>query len=158
MAFANTFFPNTSEPLAQIKNNKNYIWPTQNPILVLKPFQQAAHPWLGGHTGIDIFVPDGSLLLAPGYGRIWFAGKVAGREVITLEVEGMLISFDAATTTLNTGEVVAKGQIFGISVDHHCGNNCLHLGLRVSGNYLNPLLLFQRIPYSEIKSRSLNDF
>ncbi len=137
-------------------NGKNYAWPLDTEIHILKQFQLFEYPWMGGHTGIDVRAIIGSNVRSPANGRVWFAGSVAGRKVLTLEIENFLLSFDSVSSTVSTGEVIHEGQIVATVLEKHCGPNCLHIGLRVSGNYLNPLLLFRQIPYSVIHSRSLD--
>lgn len=135
---------------------KKYAWPLENDVQVLKQFQLFEYPWRGGHTGIDVRAMNGSKVLSPANGKVWFAGSVAGREVLTLEIDNFLLSFDSVTPLVITGQSVQKGQVVANVTNQHCASNCLHIGLRVSGNYLNPLLLFRQLPYSVIHSRSLD--
>jgi murein DD-endopeptidase MepM/ murein hydrolase activator NlpD len=133
-----------------------YSWPLDTEIHILRQFQLFEYSWMGGHTGIDVRAIIGSNVRSPANGRVWFAGSVAGREVLTLEIDNFLFSFDSVSPTVTTGEEISEGQIVATVLGKHCGPNCLHIGLRVSGNYLNPLLLFRQIPYSVIHSRNLD--
>lgn len=132
---------------------KKYVWPLETQVQIEKPFQMFEYPWMGGHTGIDVKAFEGELIRSPSVGKVWFAGKVAGREVLTLEIDNFLLSFDSASALVSTGEVVVAGQIVAKVTTNHCGSECMHIGLRVSGQYMNPLLLFRDIPYSVIHSR-----
>ncbi len=129
-----------------------YQWPVDAPIQVLKPFSLGVEPWLGGHTGIDVRAGTGSTIRSPANATVWFAGYVAGRKVLTLEIDGFLLSFDAVEPFVKTGDQIRAGEAVAATVDYHCGKNCFHIGLRIQGDYLNPLLLFRSLPYSVVYS------
>jgi murein DD-endopeptidase MepM/ murein hydrolase activator NlpD len=56
------------------------------------------------------------------------------------------------TTTLTAGDPVARGEVIGelggATGAPHCSTPCLHLGARVDGAYVNPLLFLGGVPWS----------
>lgn len=107
-----------------------------------------AKNWQKGHRGVDLPVGDGGRLVSPADGRIAFAGKVAGKDVMTIRTdEGLLASLEPATTDLRPPMAVRRGQEIGTpsGVSDHCGSGCVHLGVREADRYIDPsLLLFGR--------------
>lgn len=116
------------------------------------PFEVVAHfdppeaKWLRGHRGIDLAAQVDQTVRAPAAGVIHFAGMVAGRPVLTIQLpNGDLVSMEPLDSDHRRGEQVAAGEKLGvITADPgHCApQSCLHVGLRRAGNYLNPLILW----------------
>jgi murein DD-endopeptidase MepM/ murein hydrolase activator NlpD len=61
---------------------------------------------------------------------------------------GVLSSFEPVSTTLVAGDRVARGQAIGVLLPGHCSSPCLHLGARIDGEYVNPLLFLGGVPWS----------
>lgn len=113
-------------------------WPVRDSPGVIRHFQAPLTPWGPGHRGIDLSATVGSAVLAPDSGRIYFSGDVAGRGVITIETaEGWLISMEPLVPEISRG-AVRKGQRLGVVAQGHCESGCLHIGLRVEGEYRSP--------------------
>ncbi|WP_420706465.1 hypothetical protein [Streptomyces sp. MspMP-M5] len=81
-------------------------------------------------------------------GRIAFAGTVAGRGVLTIEVADsghppLRTTYEPIRATARKGQHVAAGQPVGVLEDgpYHCRAPCLHWGLLRGTAYLNPLSL-----------------
>lgn len=108
--------------------------------------------WLPGHRGIDIAAGADSIIVASGSGKVHFAGKVGGKDVVSLEISAdahgeslgkktLIMTFEPAHAQLKTGDQVHAGEtvasITGIS--DHCSNGTVHVGVLRSGSYLDPL-------------------
>lgn len=88
--------------------------------------------------------------MAPAAGTIRFVGVVVDRPVLTLDHgDGVLSSYEPVASTLTVGESVAPGQAVGrVATGGHCAGACLHVGVRVDGVYVSPLLYLDRVPPS----------
>lgn len=120
-----------------------WSWPLSAPHDVVTGYEASAHVWSPGHRGIDIASTDGAIVTAPEAGRVHFAGTVVDRPVLSLEhADGVLSSFEPVEATVSKGETVSKGQPVAILHSGHCDRvACLHLGARIDGEYISPLLL-----------------
>jgi len=115
-------------------------WPTSGSHLIVRDFDAPQTPWGPGHRGVDIAASGSTTLRAPVSGTLRFAGQVVSRGVVTIETrEGFLVSMEPVTTTLEPGSSVRAGQSIGIIESGHCPTRCVHLGLRIDGNYVSPL-------------------
>lgn len=118
-----------------------WSWPVPSPHPIARPFIAPETPYSAGHRGIDIRAPVGASVLAPDDGVVRFAGWVVDRPVLSIDHgDGVLSSFEPVEALVAAGDRVARGQVVGTLVAGHCPSGCLHLGLRVDGAYLNPLL------------------
>lgn len=132
----------------------SWSWPLAPPHAIARPYLAPPTPYAAGHRGIDIRGPVGSNVLAPDDGVVHFAGFVVDRPVLSLAHEGrVLSSFEPVQTTLVAGDAVARGQIIGTLESGHCSTPCLHLGARVDGEYVNPLLFLGGVPWSVLLPR-----
>ncbi|MEP6844026.1 MAG: M23 family metallopeptidase [Pseudolysinimonas sp.] len=126
-----------------------WSWPVAGSHAVARPYVAPAGPYAAGHRGIDIRAPAGAAVLAPADGFVHFAGFVVDRPVLSLEhAKGVLSSFEPVQTTLVAGERVTRGQMIGTLLPGHCASACLHLGARVDGDYVNPLLFLGGVGWS----------
>jgi murein DD-endopeptidase MepM/ murein hydrolase activator NlpD len=99
-----------------------------------------------GHRGVDLITASGNQIIAPEDGVISYKGVVANAPTVTLMVGEYKNTFQPATTTLPTGSQVGRGEVFAV-VDiyrdqrQHCEEveSCLHWGMLIGDNYLNPL-------------------
>ncbi|GKQ41224.1 M23 family metallopeptidase [Streptomyces sp. A012304] len=101
-----------------------------------------------GHRGVDLAAPAGAPVRAVAVGRVSFAGRVAGRGVISVELTGtgtppLRTTYEPVRPLLRKGDEVTPGRLIGTlePTASHCRTTCLHWGLRRAGAYLNPLLL-----------------
>jgi len=107
-------------------------------------FQAPATPWGPGHPGLDMAALPGTPVLAPTGGRIAFAGRVAGRGIITISADGTgspaeRLTLEPVDPSVRTGQHVQAGERIGsVGTGGHCSQRCLHLGLRVQGAYRDP--------------------
>jgi murein DD-endopeptidase MepM/ murein hydrolase activator NlpD len=124
-----------------------WTWPVAPPHAIARPFVAPATPYGAGHRGIDIRAPAGSVVRAPADGVVFFAGFVVDRPVLSIaHAGGVLSSFEPVVASVAAGERVRRGQVIGTLLAGHCTATCLHLGARVGGQYLNPLLFLGEVP------------
>lgn len=133
-------------------------WPVSGAHALARPYVAPAGPYGSGHRGLDIRAPLGTPLgtpvLAPADGVVHFAGVVVDRPVLSLEhADGVLSSFEPVQTTLVAGDRVSRGQVIGTLLPGHCASPCLHLGVRVGGKYVNPLLFLGGVGWSVLYPR-----
>ena len=76
-----------------------------------------------------------------------FAGVVVDRPVLSIDHGGGVISsYEPVLTTLVEGDVVTRGDVIGTVLPGHCASVCVHLGVRVDGQYVSPLRFLGGIP------------
>ena len=118
-----------------------FKWPVKHPRIV-KAFNPPPKPWMAGHRGVDLAAPTGTLLFAPADGVISFAGKVAGKSVVTIRHGELTSTFEPAVTKFSVGVSVKQGQNFAHveGGSDHCKNTCVQWGLkRKNRTYANPV-------------------
>jgi murein DD-endopeptidase MepM/ murein hydrolase activator NlpD len=116
-----------------------WVWPVGGQQVIVRDFVAPETPWGPGHRGIDIDASGSAALRAPVSGRLRFIGEVVSRGVVTIETsEGYLVSMEPVTIDLPSGSRVRAGQVIGSIDSGHCRSRCLHLGLRIEGNYVSP--------------------
>ncbi|MFE9648864.1 M23 family metallopeptidase [Streptomyces sp. NPDC006365] len=101
-----------------------------------------------GHRGVDLAAPPGTPVRAIAPGRVTFAGRVAGRGVVSIELGStgdppLRTTYEPVRATAKKGDEVAPGDIVGVveSTGSHCQASCLHWGLLRADTYLDPLSL-----------------
>ncbi len=117
-------------------------WPLDPKPALLRAFDPPARPWLSGHRGVDLAAgSDSAAVLAPAAGTISFAGTVVDRPVLTVDHgNGYRSSFEPIVSSLRPGMAVAAGDVLGRSLPGHCGGiPCVHWGVRLGDEYVNPL-------------------
>ena len=119
-----------------------WSWPVGAPHPVVRGFTAPEHPWSPGHRGIDVGTPAGSPVTAPDDGVVHFAGVVVDRPVLSMRhADGVLSSLEPVSSDLVAGDVVVRGQTVGTVLPGHCAElDCVHLGARIDGEYVSPLL------------------
>ncbi|MCU1558463.1 MAG: family metallopeptidase [Microbacteriaceae bacterium] len=131
----------------------SWQWPIDPPHQIVNPFVAPATKYSAGHRGIDIAAAVGSPVLAPADGVVSFAGFVVDRPVLSIRHPGGLVSsYEPVSTALRDGATVHRGQTIGAvtigAVAAHCTASCLHLGVRLDGEYVSPLNYLGGIPHS----------
>lgn len=121
------------------------LWRSPVPAAELRPFAAPPTPWGAGHRGVDLGpLSTGATIRAPADGRVSFAGVVVDRPVLSIDHgAGYLSSFEPVEAGLEVGDVVSAGDPVGTLAPGkgHCTALCLHWGVRLHGEYINPLLL-----------------
>ncbi|MCX7522130.1 peptidoglycan DD-metalloendopeptidase family protein [Microbacterium sp. STN6] len=125
-----------------------WAWPLAPPWRVLRGFEAPETRYSAGHRGIDLMAAPGDAVLAPEAGTIYFTGQVAGRPVVTLELDdAVLVSFEPVTSALAKDSTVTRGDRIGtLATGGHCNLHCMHVGVRVNGRYVSPLLYLGGVP------------
>ena len=130
----------------------SWAWPGIGP--VTRPFQPPAGPYGPGHRGIDIGVPEGTLIRAPAPGRVSFAGAVAGSLFLTIDHgNGLLSTYSWLSGLLaQKGDVVGTGQPIALTGWGHPGDPSpsLHFGVRLGGTYVDPMLYLGPINLADL--------
>ncbi|MCQ1996130.1 M23 family metallopeptidase [Arthrobacter sp. zg-Y1171] len=118
-----------------------WSWPLAPEPALLRSFDPPAQPWLAGHRGIDVAAAEGAAVLAPADGRVVFARRVVDRSVLTIDHgRGLLSSFEPVEASVPVGTEVPKGTAVGsVRSGSHCGPGCVHWGVRLDGDYVDPL-------------------
>ncbi|MFC9681345.1 murein hydrolase activator EnvC family protein [Streptomyces sp. NPDC056948] len=123
-------------------------WPVGLRPQVLRGWEPPATAYGPGHRGVDLAAAPGTPVRAVAGGRVSFAGRVAGKGVVSVELSGtgdspLRTTYEPVTATVEEGEEVASGEVIGTvdSAGSHCTATCVHWGLRRGETYLNPLSL-----------------
>ncbi|MGC0329245.1 murein DD-endopeptidase MepM/ murein hydrolase activator NlpD [Streptomyces sp. SAI-170] len=117
-------------------------WPVGLRPRVLRGWQPPATPYGPGHRGVDLAAAPGTPVRAVAAGGVSFAGRVAGKGVVSVDLPGGLrTTYEPVRATLRKGVEVTPGQIVGTvePTGSHCTQPCVHWGLRRGDTYLNPL-------------------
>ncbi|MGD8167402.1 murein hydrolase activator EnvC family protein [Herbiconiux sp. P16] len=114
-----------------------------------------ATKYSAGHRGTDLATAPGTSVLAPRDGVVAFAGAVAGRPVVSIDHLGdYRSSVEPVVATVAVGDAVRRGQVIGtVGTGGHCAAECLHFGVRLHGDYVNPRGLIGGIPRAVLLPR-----
>ncbi|MFJ3897737.1 peptidoglycan DD-metalloendopeptidase family protein [Streptomyces sp. NPDC090083] len=120
-------------------------WPVGSHPLVLRGWEPPATVYARGHRGVDLATPAGERVRAVAAGRVSFAGRVAGRGVVSVQLAGtdLRTTYEPVTSTVRKGDEVEPGSAVGTVeiTGSHCPTTCVHWGLLRGETYLNPLSL-----------------
>lgn len=120
-------------------------WPLSGDVQVLREFDGPAQTWLPGHRGVDLKAAAGISVLAPQGGVVSYRGFIADRPVIVVDHgQGFKSSFEPVTSSLRVGDAVREREVIGeVASGAHCDGRCLHWGVRLNGEYIDPALLIE---------------
>ncbi len=123
-------------------------WPLDGPRRVSVPYRAPAHRYAPGHRGVDLAADPGTTVRAPADGVVAFRGVVVDRPLLTIEHDGGYVStYEPVTSSLAPGDRVAAGDVIGVvGLGGHAASGTIHMGVRLRGEYINPLLLFDDVP------------
>ncbi|MES9521627.1 murein hydrolase activator EnvC family protein [Streptomyces capoamus] len=122
------------------------VWPVGVRPPVLRGWEPPATVYGPGHRGVDLAAPAGAPVRAVAAGRVLFAGRVAGRGVVSVALAGtdLRTTYEPVRPSVQKGDEVSAGEVVG-SVEApgpHCGTApCVHWGLLRGETYLDPLSL-----------------
>lgn len=128
-----------------VVGSANWSRPVDGP--VVEGFSAPPTPWASGHRGVDLASPEDSHITAPAPGVVSFTGVVVDREVLSINHgDGYVSSFEPVESELDVGDTVTAGETLARLSTYddgsaHCDSPCLHWGVRLHGEYINPLLL-----------------
>lgn len=138
----------TTETTTETTTAGTWLWPLPPPHPVLRGFQAPATLYAPGHRGLDLSAEAGREVVAPADGVVSFAGVVVDRPVLSIEhADGLVSSLEPVSAGVAVGDRVTAGQPVGQVADGgHCAGRCLHLGARLNGGYVSPLLYLVGVP------------
>jgi murein DD-endopeptidase MepM/ murein hydrolase activator NlpD len=116
-------------------------WPV-TPASVVRPYEPTTR-YGPGHRGVDLAAEPGDEVRAALPGRVAVAGPVAGRPLVVLQHRGpMRTTYLPVAPRVEVGDRVSRGQVIGVvATPAHGAGDCLHWGVRVGDDYLDPLSL-----------------
>ncbi|MGW1257362.1 peptidoglycan DD-metalloendopeptidase family protein [Streptomyces sp. NPDC002513] len=126
------------------------LWPVGVHPLVLRGWEPPATPYGPGHRGVDLAAAPGDAVRAVAAGRVAFAGRVAGRGVVSVDLAGtgeppLRTTYEPVRASVRAGDTVRPGEVLGAleppAAAAHCAGPCLHWGLLRGETYLDPLSL-----------------
>lgn len=129
-----------------------------------RSFLQPSSDYSAGHRGVDYRAALGEPVLAGVAGRVWFAGKVVNRGIVTIRsAAGNLVEVEPVCPSVSAGEAVLAGAVIGKVCDadqnyrQHCESmRCLHFSYRTPNGYLSPVWVMGQLspsrllPWSEV--------
>lgn len=115
---------------------------------IVRAFEAPATPYAAGHRGIDLIATAGTPVVAAADGTVSFAGAVVDRPVLSISSPGGLVaSIEPVTALVAEGDTVVAGERVGaVATGGHCSSACVHFGVRLHGQYVNPLVLLESLP------------
>lgn len=128
-------------------DQRGWIWPL-TALRVVREYQAPAHAYGPGHRGIDLVPLADAEVRTPQSGVVAFAGEVAGRPVLTIDHgDGLVTTLEPVITDVAAGAAVGRGDVVGIiGAGGHATAGTVHFGVRLHGEYVNPLLLLGGLP------------
>ncbi len=134
--------------------------PGISPAAITAEFAPPTSQFGSGHRGVDFPATQGQRVIAVGSGVVSFAGSIAGKPVISIELSDSInvfgtrvrSTYEPVSPLVSTGDFVTAGTIIGYidfvgSNSGHCRDICLHFGLKVVGepatSYLSPRILWR---------------
>lgn len=128
-----------------IETVERWRWPVA-PVRIVRPFVAPAHRYAPGHRGIDL--QGAPIVVAPASGIVAFAGVVVDRPLVTIAHPGGLVTtLEPVVTPLRPGTPVVRGMPIGVlALGGHAAAGTLHFGVRLHGEYINPMLLLGGVP------------
>lgn len=126
---------------------RDWMWPLR-PFRLERPFVAPPHEYGPGHRGIDLAVQGDDVVRAPTDGTVAFSGPVAGRGILTIDHgDGLVSTLEPVDTDLSAGAHVAAGEpVARVSAGGHTAAGAMHFGVRLDGEYINPLVLLGGVP------------
>jgi len=124
----------------------HWRWPVDT-VRIVAGFVAPAHTYGPGHRGIDLSA-EGETVRAPADGVIAFAGPVAGRHVMTIDHgNGLVTTLEPVEPVATAGSAVARGEpVAAVASGGHTSAGALHFGVRLHGDYINPMLILGGVP------------
>lgn len=123
-----------------------WVAPLAPPLAVVGAFRPPRSAWGAGHRGVDLAAPPGAVVRAAGAGTVAYAGRLAGRGVVTVVHGPLRTTYEPVVASVRVGAQVAAGAALGGLAAGHPGcpvAACLHWGLLRGDDYLDPLALLR---------------
>ena len=132
------------------------------PTSIITEFSPPRSRFSLGHRGVDFPSTQGQPVHAVGSGTVTFAGHIAGKPVVSIELVNSVTTFgnrvrstyEPVNSLVSTGSYVSAGAVIGY-IDFsgrqsgHCRDSCLHFGLKLvdeaTTRYLSPRILWRSL-------------
>ena len=121
------------------------------PLVVERPFTAPSGPYSPGHRGVDLAAALGTSVRAPAPGIVRVAGRVAGKDVVSIEHPhrilgrtGWRTTYEGVRATVQVGDRVDQGDRIGSVTGSGGHTGGVHWGLKLGRSYADPLLLLRR--------------
>ncbi|BBY96812.1 M23 family metallopeptidase [Mycolicibacterium fallax] len=129
-------------------------WPLRPAPAVTRGFDAPRPDWRRGHRGVDLAGRPGQPVYPAGPATVLFAGRLAGRAVVSLAHPGGLhTSYEPVVAAVRVGQAVDASTPLGVLAAGHPGcaaAACLHWGAMwgpsARADYLDPLGLLAGTP------------
>lgn len=124
-----------------------WMWPLDD-ATITRIYQAPAHEYGPGHRGVDLRSASTRQVRAPRAGVVAFSGRVVDRGILTIDHgDGYVTTLEPVDSPLSAGTRVVRGELVGtVAAGGHAAPGTVHFGVRLNGEYLNPRLLFGKIP------------
>jgi murein DD-endopeptidase MepM/ murein hydrolase activator NlpD len=132
--------------VGRLAPSKGWNWPLPGVPTVMSRFSPGPYRWSAGHRGVDVAGSAGETVTTAGPGVVSFAGRVAGRGVVSVQHPGGLrTTYEPVQPLVRAGTPLDLGTAIGVleAVGSHCMRVCLHWGLLRGDRYLDPLSLLR---------------
>ncbi|WP_395574972.1 M23 family metallopeptidase [Streptomyces sp. BK79] len=123
------------------------VWPVGDRPAVSRGWEPPATAYGRGHRGVDLTAAAGTPVRAVAAGKVTFAGRVAGRGVVSVELTGtgdppLRTTYEPVAASVRKGDAVTAGEVVGAvePTGSHCVG-CLHWGVLRGDVYVDPLTL-----------------
>jgi murein DD-endopeptidase MepM/ murein hydrolase activator NlpD len=125
----------------------DWMWPLDE-FRLERAFEAPAHRYGPGHRGVDLRAGPRAAVRAPAGGRVAFSGSVAGRGILTIDHgDGLVTTLEPVESPLAEGAAVERGDEVGaVALGGHAAPGALHFGVRLDGEYINPMRLLGVVP------------
>lgn len=140
--------PTSETAIAALSLADAWTWPLPGAHVIVAPYRAPAHAYGPGHRGVDLAAVKGTTVVAPADGVVAFRGVVVDRALLTIRhADGLVSTLEPLESPLSPGDAVSAGDEVGIvGLGGHSAPGTVHLGVRLNGDYINPLLLFGKVP------------
>ena len=116
------------------------------PAQIIAPYRPPASAYGPGHRGLDLAATVRQPVISPLDGVVAFVGTVNDRSVVSIRNGAMVVSLEPVDAVVAIGSPVDAGAPIGITgIGGHCSLRCIHIGVRVNGAYVDPLLSRRRL-------------
>ncbi|WP_234412196.1 M23 family metallopeptidase [Nocardioides sediminis] len=117
-------------------------WPLDPRPEVEAAFDPPDDPWGAGHRGVDLAGRIGQPVRSALPGEVRFAGRIAGKPVVTVAHGDTRTTYEPVVATVEVGTRVSAGGVIGaldLPGSHCFPRACLHWGWLRGDTYLDPL-------------------
>lgn len=140
-----TAAPQPVQAQAALAAGNGWRWPLAGEPEILEPFDKPEENWLPGHRGVDLAASSGDSVFAPQRGQVAFASVIVDRPVLVIDHgSGFKTSIEPVAAGVSVGDWVEAGAKVGqVATGAHCSGRCIHWGVRLEGEYIDPVLLIR---------------